>query len=85
MLHTLTQEQRRALKGRFEELSNSMTRVESERDLMKDIYNGIKEEFEIQPKLSRKLAKTYHKRDIHEVTAEADELEEIYTELFPTA
>jgi len=83
-LHTLTQEQRKALKSKIDEISNSMTRVEAERDLVKDIYEGIKDEFEIAPKVARKIAKTYHKRNIHEVVADAEELEEIYTELFPT-
>lgn len=85
MLITLTQEQIRDLRGRFSELSNSMTRIEAERDLMKEIYANLKEDFELHPKIARKLAKIYHKRNIVEVKAEAEEVESIYDSIVPTS
>jgi hypothetical protein len=82
MLNTLTESQRADLKNRFGEISNSYTRIEAERELIREILNDIKENFEILPKISRKLAKIYHKRNLQEVVAENEELAETYNELF---
>jgi hypothetical protein len=82
MFNTLTPNDRIKLKGKFDEISNSYTRIEAERDLIREILNDIKEEFEIAPKISRKLAKIRHKRNLQEVVAETQEVEETYTDIF---
>ena len=55
--------------GCLQEISNSLTRIEAERDLIKDILQRMQDEFELPKKLSRKLAKTYHKRNFEEEVA----------------
>lgn len=82
MLHTMSESDRAELKNKFDEISNSYTRIEAERDLIRDILNDIKEKFEVPPKIARKLAKIRHKRNLQEVVAESQEVEETYTELF---
>jgi hypothetical protein len=82
MLSTLTHSQKVVLKGKFDEISNSYTRIAAERDLIKDILSDVKDQFEIPPKIARKLAKVYHKRNLQEVVAENEELAETYNELF---
>jgi hypothetical protein len=64
--------------GCLQEISNSFTRIEAERDLIKDILQRMQDEFELPKKLSRKLAKTYHKRNFEEEVASQNDFVEIY-------
>jgi hypothetical protein len=64
--------------GCLQEISNSMTRIESERDLIKEILQKMQDECEIPKKLSRKLARTYHKRNYEEEVAEQSDFQTIY-------
>jgi archaellum component FlaC len=74
----LTEQQKKDIKNCLQEISNSLTRVEAERDHIKDIINRMAEEFEMNKRLSRKLARVYHKRNIAEEVAAANELSETY-------
>jgi hypothetical protein len=74
----LNDKQRVAVKGCLQEISNSMTRIEAERDLIKEILQRMADEFDMNKKLSRRLAKVYHKRNIAEEIAANDELTETY-------
>ena len=85
MLTTLTSEQKKDLKNKFMEISNSMTRIEAERDHMKEIYQDLKETFEMHPKIARRLAKAYHKQAYQQMVAEEEEFQETYSEVFPSA
>jgi hypothetical protein len=60
------------------EISNSLTRIEAERDLIKEVLTRMQDEFEIPKKLSRKLAKTYHKRNFEEEVATNNDFVETY-------
>lgn len=62
----------------LQEISNSLTRIEAERDLIKDVLQRLQDEFEIPKKLSRKLAKVYHKRNFEEEVATQNDFVEIY-------
>jgi hypothetical protein len=64
--------------GCLQEISNSLTRIEAERDLIKEILQKMQDECEIPKKLSRKLAKVYHKRSFEEEVAEQNDFVEIY-------
>ena len=64
--------------GCLQEISNSFTRIEAERDLIKDILQRMQDEFELPKKLSRKLARTYHKRNFEEEVASQNDFVEIY-------
>ena len=64
--------------GCLQEISNSLTRIEAERDLIKEILQKMQEEHEIPKKLSRKLAKVYHKRNYEEELAEQNDFVEVY-------
>jgi hypothetical protein len=71
------------IKNKFTEISNSMTRQQGEKDLVKEILTDLKDQFELPPKLARKLAKAFHKRNLDEVRAEHEEFEETYETVFP--
>jgi hypothetical protein len=60
------------------EISNSLTRIEAERDLIKEILERMQEEFEIPKKLSRKLAKTYHKKNYEQEVADQEDFNNVY-------
>ena len=64
--------------GCLQEISNSLTRIEAERDLIKEILQRMQDECELPKKLSRKLAKVYHKRNYEEEVAEQADFQTVY-------
>jgi len=62
----------------MDEISNSFTRIESEKDFIKDAIASLAEDVEIPSKVLRKMATIYHKRSIDEVRSETDDLEALY-------
>jgi hypothetical protein len=62
----------------LQEMSNSMIRIEAERDHMKSILEKMKDEYEIPPKIGRRLAKTFHKRSYEEEVASNQEFSDAY-------
>lgn len=79
----LNEQQKKDIKNCLQEISNSYTRIEAERDLIKEILQRMLDEFEMNKKLSRKLAKVYHKRNIEEEVAANEELTETYSQIVP--
>lgn len=69
---------RKAIKDALQEISNSLTRMEAERDLIKDILQTVQDNQSIPKKYVRKLAKIYHKQNFSEVQQEQDEVETLY-------
>lgn len=69
---------RKVIYEAIREISNSMTRMEAERDLISETLKDIKEKFELPPKYTRKLARIYHKQNFQEVKAEQEEVETLY-------
>ena len=80
----LTEKQKKDIKNCLQEISNSFTRVEAERDHIKDIIQRMADEFELNKKLSRRLAKVYHKRNIEEEVAANNELTDTYEDIVKT-
>ena len=64
--------------GCLQEISNSLTRIEGERDLIKEVLQKMQDECEIPKKLGRKLARVYHKRNYEEEVAEQSDFQTIY-------
>jgi len=71
-------EDRKKIRQALDEISNSLTRIEAERDLIKEILQTVEDNFELPKKYTRKVAKIYHKQNMTEVKAENEELETIY-------
>jgi Transcriptional regulator DsbA len=67
--------------GMLQEISNSLTRVEAERDLIKEILDRLQDECEIPKKLGRKLAKVYHKRNFEEEVAQQNDFVDMYEQV----
>ena len=77
-----TIEDKKKLANAIKEISDSMTRMDAEKDLIKDIIQVSYENFEIDKKHIRKLASIYHRQNMSEVKYEYDEVETLYEELF---
>ena len=76
-------EDRKAIEGMVRELSNSMLRVDSERELQKEILDKSKEELGMKKNVMKKIANLYHRQEFDKAVTEANELESLYEEIFP--
>ena len=69
---------RKAIFDCMKEISNSMTRIEGERDLIKTAINDICEEQNLNKKTFRRMAKVYHKQNFRQEIEEQQEFETLY-------
>jgi hypothetical protein len=69
---------RKKIEQALQEISNSLTRSEAERDLIKDIIKTTCEQFELDKKIFRRMAKVYHRRNFNEEVAEHEQFEVMY-------
>lgn len=63
------------------EISDSMTRIESERDLIKETINDMSDQFQLNKKYIRKMAKVYHKQNFQQEKQETEEFETLYEQV----
>lgn len=63
------------------EVSNSLTRIEAERDLIKDIVKDVSDNYQIPRKTVKKIATTYHKQNMTQVEQEHEEFVELYDDV----
>lgn len=66
------------IKQCLQEISNSLTRMEAERENIREIVNKCATEFEMNKRITRKLARIFHKRSIEEERAEQEEINNTY-------
>ena len=71
-------EDRKRIRVALQEMSDSMTRIEAERDLMKEIITNVHEEFELSKKTFRRMAKVFHRQNFSKEVAEHEEFEVLY-------
>lgn len=69
------------IKDAVTEMSNSMLRIDSEREFQRDVCARIKDEVGLEPKYLKQLAKVYHKQNFTEVQAQQDDFETLYEEV----
>lgn len=79
-----SEEDRKKFMGAIQEISNSMIRIEAERDLIREIVKEKADEFSVSKKVINKIAKTYHKQNRAQVEAEHEEFMEIYDDATKT-
>lgn len=70
---TITEEDRKKVQGALKEMSDSMYRVDAEKDLQKDIANKMLEDLGIPKKDFNKLARIYHASNLAEEAAKNEE------------
>jgi archaellum component FlaC len=69
---------KKKIKDALFEISNSMTRMDAEKELIKDIINDLSDNFELPKKTVRKIAKAYHKQNFNQAVADNEEFQELY-------
>ena len=69
---------RQKLKLALEQITDSMACAAAERDHIKEVIDMIKENFEIDPKQTRKLAKTMYDRSFTDLQQENEDFELLY-------
>lgn len=73
---TITQEDRQKVQKALKEMSDSMYRVDAEKDLQKDISTKMFEDLGIPKKDFNKLARIYHASNLAEEAAKNEEFME---------
>lgn len=74
----LTTEQKNELHKAIREISDSMTRTEAERDLIKEIVKDQSDQLQIPKKVISKIAKTFHRQNLAQEVADHEEFVELY-------
>jgi hypothetical protein len=69
---------RKKIESALQEISNSLTRSEAERDLVRDIIKTTCDQFELDKKIFRRMARVYHRRNFNEEVAEHEQFETLY-------
>lgn len=77
----LTPEKKARLKGCLQEISNSMLRMEAERENITAIVQRMADEFEMNKRVSRRLAAIFHKRNLEEERGDFEEIAQTYEEV----
>jgi hypothetical protein len=62
----------------LKDISTSMTRMEAERDLLKNIKKEICDDLQLNRKVLNKLARTYHKGNFNEEVEMHKDFESLY-------
>lgn len=72
------------IKKMLGEVSNSYTRMEAERDLIKETIKEMSQEFNLSKRVLNKMARTYHKQNFMREREEHEEFEDLYTTIVET-
>lgn len=70
------------LKGCITEISDAMTRIASNRDLIKESIKSFNADYKVDKKVIRALAKAYYKDDMKKKMEEATDIAELYARTF---
>lgn len=77
-------EVRKKVRDAVGEISASMTRIEAEQDLIKEIVKKLAGDHNLSKKALTKMARTYHKQNYAKVTEELDEFSTLYETILGT-
>lgn len=72
------------IKGKFFEISGSMTRIEAEKSLINEIISQIEDATGQEKKIIRKTAKMFHKSERDQVIQETDDVVNFYDKICST-
>jgi hypothetical protein len=74
----LLDEDKKQIRGAVVEASNSLLRIDAEKDLIKNIIDGLYDTYKIPKKTLSKIIKVYHKQNFNEEVALNEEFEDLY-------
>lgn len=81
---TISDVQRKAIKGLVQEVSDAMVRQEAERDFIKDAVANIAEKYELEKKVLNRICRTYHRQKYSEDKQDNEEFFDAYEQVFET-
>lgn len=73
-----SEEDRDKLLKVIKECSDSMTRMEAEKEYVKEAIGDISKQLQLPKRLVQKMVKVYHKQNYDEEVAVHDQFEELY-------
>jgi hypothetical protein len=76
---TLDNDQLTSLRSGVKEISVHLSRIDGEKEQVKDIVNNLFDELKIPKKIINRIAKVYHKNSFSEVVVEDNEFQSIYS------
>ena len=74
--------EKKAYNGNIREISDALTRMQAEKDLIKTICETAQEKYGAKPADTRKLGKLYYEQSLEEERAKANELFDLYEDIF---
>ena len=69
---------RQKIKKVLEEISNSMTRIDAEKDYIREAIAECSDEFKLSKRTLTKMARVYHKQNYSQEIANHEEFEDLY-------
>jgi hypothetical protein len=77
----MTEEDKKNILHVVKDCSDSLTRIEGEREFIKEAIVGLNDKYELDKKHLRKVISIYYKQNKSEVEAEQGEVIELYESL----
>jgi hypothetical protein len=74
----LLDEDKKQIRGAVQEASDSMLRIDAEKDLIKEIIDNLHETYQIPKRTISKIIKVYHKQNFDQEVALNEEFEDLY-------
>jgi len=74
----LTEQDKKDILTVIKDCSDSLTRMEGEREFIKEAIMGLNEKHSIDKKYLRKVVNIYYKQNLAEVTAVNNDVEDLY-------
>lgn len=80
----LNSEQMKRLKNAIREMDVALTQIDNQKEQIKQIISDVHDELDVEKKLIRKIAKTYHKQNFSTTKMENQEFEVFYENIIET-
>jgi phenylpyruvate tautomerase PptA (4-oxalocrotonate tautomerase family) len=80
----LLDEDKKQIKSAIQEASNSLLRIDAEKDLIKEITETLFDTYKIPKKTISKIIRVYHKQSFNEEVASNEEFEDLYQSVTKT-
>jgi Zn-dependent M32 family carboxypeptidase len=71
-------EDRKKIKEAVQEISNSLTRIEAERDMIREIVKEVSDTHQIPRKIIAKISKTFHKQNLAQEVSDHEDFVDLY-------
>jgi len=74
----MIEQDKNELRGVLQEISNSMTRMDAEKEYIKEAMAAASEKYQLNKKYLRKMAKVYHQNNFTDEVSDMEEFQKLY-------